>query len=133
MATRMLLLLAGEVQYRQAQRRDQDAPLFRENEMLVFVGVSLGRLLKPFELFMKELLSLGKFRKHVDLESVTMTLVSCRQPNDTTGPTFKYAIKRAPPTAKTHERMDHGIGRVTNNGDTNRPLFAVHATDTGYP
>ncbi len=41
---------------------------------------------------MKELLSWVRLRKHVDLEGVTMTLVSCREPNDTTGPTFKYGI-----------------------------------------
>ena len=45
MATRMLQLLAGEVQERKAQRCDQDVPLFKENEMLIFVGMSLGRLL----------------------------------------------------------------------------------------
>jgi hypothetical protein len=28
-------------------------PLFGENEMLIFVGMSLGRLLRPFELFME--------------------------------------------------------------------------------
>ncbi len=33
---------------------------------------------------------------------------------------------------KTHERTDHGSGRVTDNKDTNRCLFAVRATDTGY-
>ena len=60
--------------------------------MLVFVGMSLGRLLKPFKLFMEELLYWDKLRKHVDLEGVKIALVSCRQPNDTTGPTFKYGI-----------------------------------------
>jgi hypothetical protein len=37
-------------------------PLFRENEMLIFVGMSLGRLLRPFELFMEELLSWNRLR-----------------------------------------------------------------------
>ena len=53
MATRILQLLAGEVQERKAQRCDQDVPLFKEGEMLIFVGMSLGRLLKPFELSME--------------------------------------------------------------------------------
>ena len=57
MATHMLQLLAGEVQERRAQRCDQNVPLFRENEMLICLGMSFGRLLKPFERFMKELLS----------------------------------------------------------------------------
>jgi hypothetical protein len=92
MATRILQLLAGEVQERKVQRCDPDVPLFGENEMLIFVGMPLGRLLKPFEIFMEQLLSWDKLRKHVDLEGVTMTLVSCRQPNDTTGPTFKFGI-----------------------------------------
>ena len=92
MGTRILQLLVGEVRERKAQRCDQDVPLFGENEMLIFVGMSLGRLLKPFELFMEQLLSWDKLRKHVDLEGVTIALVSCRQPNDTTGPTFKYGI-----------------------------------------
>ena len=39
MATRILQLLAGEVQERRAQRCDPDVPLFGENEMLIFVGV----------------------------------------------------------------------------------------------
>ncbi len=62
MATRTLQVLAGEVQERKAQRCDADMPLFRENEMLIFVGMPLGRLLKPFELFMEELLSWHKLR-----------------------------------------------------------------------
>ena len=49
MATRFLQLLAGEVQERKARLCDQDVPLFGENEMLIFVGMSLGRLLRPFE------------------------------------------------------------------------------------
>ena len=48
MATRILQLLAGEVQERRARRCDPDVPLFGENEMLIFVGMSLGRLLRPF-------------------------------------------------------------------------------------
>ena len=49
MATRILQLLAGEVQERRARRCDPDVPLFGENEMLIFVGMSLGRLLRPLE------------------------------------------------------------------------------------
>ena len=41
---------------------------------------------------MQELMSWDKLRKDVDLEGVTTALVSCRQPNGTTGPTFKYGI-----------------------------------------
>ena len=48
MATRILQLLAGEMRERTAQRCDPDVPLFGENEMLIFVGMSLGRLLRPF-------------------------------------------------------------------------------------
>jgi hypothetical protein len=129
MATRILQLLAGEVRERRAQRCDPDVPLFGENEMLIFVGVSLGRLLRPFELFMHLLLSWDKIRHAMDLEGVTTAQVSCKQP----GPTFKVRHNRAPPTAKTHERMDHGSGRVTDNGDTNQRAFAAHAADTGYP
>ena len=51
MATRILQVLAEEVQERKAQRCDPDMPLCKENEMLIFVGMSLGRLLRPFELF----------------------------------------------------------------------------------
>ena len=133
MATRILQVLAGEVQERKAQRCDPDMPLFRENEMLIFVGMSLGRLLRPFEYFMEVLLDWHKLRGHVDLEGVTTTLVSCRQPNDTTGLTFQVRLARAPPTGKTDQRIRLGNRRVTNHGHTNRPLFAVHATDTGYP
>jgi len=97
MATRMLQLLAGEVRERKAQRCDPDALLFGENEMLIFVGMSLGRLLRPFEYFMCELLSLDILRKDVDLEGVTIALVRCRQPNDTTGPTFKYGLNARHP------------------------------------
>ena len=62
MATRILQVLAGEVQERKAQRCDPDMPLFKENEMPIFVGMSVGRLLRPFELFMEELLSWNKLR-----------------------------------------------------------------------
>ena len=48
MAIRILQLLAMEVRERRAQRCDPDVPLFGENEMLIFVGISLGRLLRPF-------------------------------------------------------------------------------------
>ena len=48
MATHILQVLAGEVQVRRARRCDPDVPLFGENEMLIFVGMSLGRLLRPF-------------------------------------------------------------------------------------
>ena len=60
MGTRILQLLAGEVQERKAQRCDPDVPLFGENEMLIFVGMPLYRLLRPFDYFMHELLSWGK-------------------------------------------------------------------------
>jgi len=110
MATCILQVLAGEVQERKAQRCDQDVPLFRENEMLIFVGMSLGRLLRPFELFMEELLSWNKLRGHVDLEGVTMTLVSCRQPNDTTGPTLKHALLARHPRQSRGSAWTMGIG-----------------------
>ena len=48
MATRILQVLAGEVQERRARRCDRDVPLFGENEMLIFVGMSFDRLLRPF-------------------------------------------------------------------------------------
>ena len=90
MATRILQQLAGEVQERKTQRSDPDAPLFGEHEVLIFVGMALCRLLKPFELFIHELLSWDRIRNAMDFEGVTAAQVSCRQPNDTTGPTFKY-------------------------------------------
>ena len=93
MATRILQLLAGEVRERRAQRCDPDVPLFGENEMLIFVGMSLGRLLRPFEYFMRELLSWDQVRNAMDLEGFNAAQVSCRQPNGTTGPTFKYGLK----------------------------------------
>ena len=49
MATRILQLLAGEVQAWTTRRCDPDVPLIGENEMLILVGRSLGRLLRPFE------------------------------------------------------------------------------------
>ena len=90
MATRILQQLAGEVQERKTPRIDPNAPLFGEHEVIIFVGMALRRLLKPFELFVNELLSWGRIRNAMDLEGVTAAQVSCRQPNDTTGPTFKY-------------------------------------------
>ena len=48
MATRILQLLTEEMREQKAQRCDPDVPLFGENEMLIFVGTSLGRLLRPF-------------------------------------------------------------------------------------
>ena len=110
-ATRILQLLAGEVHERKAQRCDQDVPLFGKSEMLIFVGVSLGRLLRPIELCMEELLSWDKLRRHVDLEGVTMTLVSCRQPNDTTGPTFKHCLLARHPRERRPSAYTLGIGR----------------------
>ena len=74
MATRIFQLLAGEVRERKAQRCYPDVPLFGENEMLIFVGMSLGRLLRPFKYFMRVLLSWDKLRKDVDLEGVTTAL-----------------------------------------------------------
>ena len=41
LATRILQQLAGEVQERKTQRHDPDAPLFGENEVLIFVGMAL--------------------------------------------------------------------------------------------
>ena len=116
MATRILQLLAGEVRERRAQRCDPYAPLFGENEMLIFVGMPLGRLLKPFDLLMKELLSWDKLRKHVDLEGVTMTLVSCRQPNDTTGPTFKYGITARHPRQRRTSAWTMGMAESQITG-----------------
>ena len=52
--------------------------------------MSMARLLRPFEAFMRELLSWKDIRDAFDLEGVTEAHVSCRQPNDSTGPTFKY-------------------------------------------
>ena len=69
MATRILQLLAGEVRKQKAQRCDPDVPLFGENEMLILVGVSLGRLLRLFEYFMR-VLYWDKLRKDVDLGDV---------------------------------------------------------------
>ena len=60
--------------------------------MPIIVGMSLGRLLRPFEYFMRVLLSWDKIRNAVDLEGVTAPQVGCRQPNDTTGPMFKYGM-----------------------------------------
>ena len=79
MATRMLQLLAGEVQERKASRCDPDVPLslFGENEMRICVGMSLGRLLRPSEYFMLELLPWDKIWNAVDLEGVTAAQVSC--------------------------------------------------------
>ena len=48
MATRILQLVAGDVRERRAQRCDPEVPLFGENEMLIFVGMSLARRLRPF-------------------------------------------------------------------------------------
>ena len=73
------------------ERKQQGrVPLFGKQELLIFVGMSLSRLLRSFELFIRELLSWARIIKHFDLEDVTEALVSCRQPNDSTGPTFKY-------------------------------------------
>jgi hypothetical protein len=88
LATRIVQQLSAETTTR---RRNNRRPLFGAGELLIFVGMSLGRLLRPFELFMREVLNYADLRQHVDLEGVTESLVSCRQPNDTTGPTFKYA------------------------------------------
>ena len=76
---------------RRAKRCDPDVLLFGENEMLILVGMLLGRLLRPSEYFTRVLLSWDENRKAVDLEGVTAAQVSCRQPNDTTGPTSKFA------------------------------------------
>ncbi len=38
---------------------------------------------------------------YVDLEGVTPAKVGCRQPNDTTGPTFKFGIVRHPRQRRT--------------------------------
>ena len=121
MATRILQVLAGEVQERKAQRCDPDMPLFRENEMLIFVGMSLGRLLRPFEYFMEVLLDWHKLRGHVDLEGVTMTLVSCRQPNDTTGPTFKYALLARHQRERRPSAYVSGIGESQITGIQTNP------------
>ncbi|MFM7982556.1 MAG: hypothetical protein ACKPKO_24860, partial [Candidatus Fonsibacter sp.] len=133
MATRILQLLAGKVQERKAQRSDPDRPPFGENEMLIFVRMSLCRLLRRLYLCMRMLMSWDGIRNNVDLEGVTDALVNCRQPNDTTGPTFKFGITVSHPRQKAHEPMDHDSGGVANNGDTNRHMCAVHATDTNYP
>ena len=49
LATRILQQLAGEVAERKTQRIDPAAPLFGENELLTFVGMSLARLLRPLK------------------------------------------------------------------------------------
>ena len=84
--------------------------------MLIFIGVSLGRLLRPFELFMNELLYWDKLRRHVDLEGATMTLVSCRQPNDTTGPTFKYGLNARHPRQRRSSAWTMGIAESQTTG-----------------
>ena len=60
------------------QRSDPDAPLFGEHEVIIFVGMALCRLLRPFDLFIHELLAWDRIRNAMDLEGVTAAQVSCR-------------------------------------------------------
>ena len=80
-------------------------PLFGENEMLICVGMSLGRLLRPFEYFVRVLLSWDIIRKAADLEDVTTAQINCKQPNDTTGPT---SITAYPCATHVKEARAHG-------------------------
>ena len=83
-------------------------------------------MLRPFEYFMEVLLDWHKLRGHVDLEGVTMTLVSCRQPNDTTGPTFKYALLALHLRERRTSAYVSGIGESQITGIQTNPC-SLHA------
>ena len=97
MAARILQLLSGRCESGKPSVAIQTCRFFRENKMPIFGGISLGRVLRPFEYFMLELLSWDKIRNAVDLEGATAAQVSCRQTNGTTGPTFKFGITARQP------------------------------------
>ena len=52
----------------------------------------------------------------MDLEGVTMTLASCRQPNDTTGPTFKYGLHALHPRSRRTSAWTMGIAETQISG-----------------
>jgi hypothetical protein len=113
MATRILQVLAGEVQERKAQRGDPDMPLSKENEMLIFVGMSLGRLLSAFELLHGRTAVLEQTpgaRGSGGRYSCPGQLQAAHLHNR---PHVQVRHNRAPPTSKTHERVDHENGRAT--------------------
>jgi hypothetical protein len=132
LATRILQQLAAEVAERKQQGR---VPLFGKQELLIFVGMSLSRLLRSFELFIRELLSWARILKHLDLEDVTEALVSCRQPNDSTGPTFKYGYVVRHPRYRRRSAVNFEIAETQITGvqtDTNAQYIqltrATHET-----
>ena len=101
--------------------RSGHAALQGERDAHHLVGISLGRLLKHFELFMEVLLYWNKLQGHVDLEGVTMTPVSCKQPNDTTGPTFKYALLARHQRERRPSSYVSGIGESQITGIQTNP------------
>ena len=93
LATRIIRQLAGEVRRRKTirvQAGNLHMPLFAANELLVYVGFPLQRLMGPFQLVLEGCLSSPAFRQQIDLEGIMLEHVSCHMANDSAGPTFLY-------------------------------------------
>ena len=57
----------------------------------IFVGLALKRLAGPLSAFLESFLSVPELRQHVGLQRLGAKHVAVRLPNDTTGPTYKFA------------------------------------------